>query len=92
MLKVLFIILGGIDMKYIIRDDQAGFVLKNGVFQKMVTAGIYHFSQMAGYTVVVKKMLGEVNFPDVPYQILSKDPAFLNATVHMEIQIGRAHV
>lgn len=88
MLKVLFIILGGIDMKYIIRDDQAGFVLKNGVFQKMVTAGIYHFSQMAGYTVVVKKMLGEVNFPDVPYQILSKDPAFLNATVHMEIPDG----
>lgn len=40
-------------MKFIIKDKQAGFVLKNGVFQKMITAGMYHFSQMAGYAVAV---------------------------------------
>lgn len=75
-------------MKYIIRDDQAGFVLKNGVFQKMITAGTYHFSKMAGYTVVVEEMLGELDHLEIPYQVLSRDPAFLEATVHMEIPDG----
>lgn len=75
-------------MKYIIRDNQAGFVLKNGVFRKMITAGTYHFSKMAGYTVVIEEMLGELNYLDVPYQVLSRDPAFLEATVHMEIPDG----
>ncbi len=75
-------------MQYIIKDNQVGFVLKKGVFQKIVATGIYHFSQMAGYTVVIRKMEGEVNFPDVPYQVLSADPAFLKATVHMEIPDG----
>lgn len=75
-------------MKYIIRDNQAGFVLKNGVFQKMITVGTYHFSKMAGYTVAVEEMLGELHYQEVPYQVLSKDPAFLKAAVHMEIPDG----
>ncbi len=75
-------------MKYIIRDNQAGFVLKNGVFQKMITAGIWHFPKVAGYTVVIEEMMDEVDYLEVPYQVLSKDAAFLNATVHAEIPDG----
>ncbi len=75
-------------MKYIIKDNQAGLVLKNGIFQKMVTAGTYHFSKMAGYTVAVQEMLGEMDYLEVPYQVLSRDPAFREATVHMEIPDG----
>lgn len=75
-------------MKYIIRDNQAGFVLKNGVFQKMIAAGTYHFSKIAGYTVVAEEMLGELDYLEIPYQVLSKDPAFLEATVHMDIPDG----
>ena len=78
----------GMVMKYIIKDNQAGFVLKNGVFQKMITAGTYHFSKMAGYTVVVEEMLGEMNYMEVPYQVLSKDKTFSEAVVHMEIPDG----
>lgn len=76
-------------MKYIIKDNQAGIVFKNGIFKKMVTSGTYRFSKAAGYTVEVKEMLGEVDYP-VPYQVLSKDAAFQNATVHMEIPDGFA--
>lgn len=75
-------------MKYIIKDNQAGFVLKNGIFQKMITAGTYHFPKMTGYQVVVEEMLGEVNYLDVPYQVLSRDPLFVKSTVHMEIPDG----
>ena len=75
-------------MKYIIKDNQAGFVLKNGVFQKMITAGTYHFSRVAGYTVAIEEMLGEMDYLEVPYQVLARDAAFLNATVHTEIPDG----
>lgn len=75
-------------MKYIIRDNQAGFVLKNGVFEKMITAGTWHFPKIAGYTVVIEEMLGELDYLDVPYQVLSEDAAFRNATVHTEIPDG----
>lgn len=75
-------------MKYIIKDNQAGFVLKNGVFQKMVTAGIYYFPKMFGYEVVIEEMSGEVDYLDVPYQVLVKDASFQGATVHMEIPDG----
>ena len=75
-------------MKYIIRDNQAGFVFKNGVFQKMITAGTWHFPKIAGYTVVIEEMLDELDYIEVPYQVLSKDTAFLNATMHVEIPDG----
>lgn len=75
-------------MKYIIKDNQAGFVLKNGIFQKIITAGTYHFSKMAGYTVAVEEMLGEMNYLEVPYQVLSKDKVFSEAAIHMEIPDG----
>lgn len=75
-------------MKYMIQDNQAGFVLKNGVFQKMLTAGTYHFPKMAGYRVEVEEMTGELDYMEVPYQVLSKDPVFRESTVHMEIPDG----
>ena len=31
--------LEGKDMKYNIKDNQAGFVFKNGIFKKMITTG-----------------------------------------------------
>lgn len=75
-------------MKYKIKDNQAGFVLKDGIFKKMITAGTYHFSRTLGYEVEIEEMTGELDYIDVPYQVLSRDPAFLKATVHMEIPDG----
>ena len=75
-------------MKYKIKDNQAGFVLKDGIFRKMITAGTYHFSRALGYEVEIEEMTGELDYIDIPYQVLSRDSAFLNATVHMEIPDG----
>lgn len=75
-------------MKYIIKDNQAGFVLKDGIFQKMITSGTYHFSRVLGYTVEIEVMTGELEYRAVPYQVLSKDSAFCGATVHTEISDG----
>lgn len=75
-------------MKYIIKDNQAGFVMKNGIFQKMITAGIWHFPKLLGYQVEIEEMTGELDFMDVPYQVLSKDDMFRSLTLHMEIPDG----
>lgn len=75
-------------MKYIIKDNQAGFVLKNGIFQKMITAGTWYFSKMLGYQVEIEEMTGELDYMDVPYQVLAKDADFVKATIHMEIPDG----
>ncbi len=75
-------------MKYMIKDNQAGFVLKNGIFQKMITSGIYYFPKMLGYQVEIEEMTGEVDYLDVPYQVLSKDSTFLKSTIHIEIPDG----
>lgn len=77
-------------MKYIIKDNQAGFVIKNGVFLKMITSGTYHFSKILGYEVEIEEMTGELACESVPYQVLVKDSTFLNSTVHMEIPDGFA--
>lgn len=77
-------------MKIIIKDNQAGFVTKNGLFVKMITAGIYHFSKTLGYQVQIEEMSGEVDYLEVPYQILAQDENFRKSTVHMEIPDGYA--
>lgn len=47
-------------MKYYIKDNQAGFVFKNGIFKKTIPAGTYHFSKLAGYQVEIEEMSGEM--------------------------------
>lgn len=77
-------------MKIIIKDNQAGFVKKNGLFVKMITAGTYHFSKTLGYEVQIEEMMGEVDYLEVPYQILQRDENFQKSTVHMVIPDGYA--
>lgn len=78
----------GIGMKIIIRDNQAGFVLKNGIFVKMITAGTYHYSRLMGYEVVVEEMSGEMDITWIPYAVLEKDDAFRRSTVRIEVPDG----
>lgn len=75
-------------MKTIVRDKQAGFVLRNGVFEKMVTAGTYYFPKFMGYEVVLEEMSGEMSYGNVPYQVLVKDNKFVESSVRFEIPDG----
>lgn len=75
-------------MRYIIKENQAAFVLKHGIFQKMLLTGKYYLPLMAGYQIVTETMNGVLDYKGVPYQILAKDPAFSDSTVHIEIPDG----
>ncbi|MCR5836469.1 MAG: slipin family protein [Lachnospiraceae bacterium] len=75
-------------MRTIIKDNEIGFVTKNGKFEKIVKAGTYHFAAMLGYKVVIEEMKGEVSYNETPVQILEKNEEFKNATVHFNIPDG----
>lgn len=77
-------------MRYIIKDNQAGFVIKNGIFQKVILAGTYHFPRTLGYRVEIEEMSGELCYTQVPYKVLAKDETFTQSTVHMEVPDGFA--
>lgn len=75
-------------MRVIIKENEVGFVTKNGIFDKLVTVGKYHFPRMLGYQVYIEEMLGEVNIMDIPYQVLEKDKKFKESTVRYQIPDG----
>lgn len=75
-------------MKYNIRDNEAAFVLKKGRFVKFLNAGNYHFSALLGYEVITEEMSGELDYIDVPYEILAKNKQFKEATVRYQIPDG----
>lgn len=75
-------------MQVIIKENEVGFVTKNGVFQKLITAGKYHFPKAFGYQVYIEEMLGELNFMDIPYQILEKDQTFAKSVVRFTVPDG----
>lgn len=75
-------------MKIIIKENEVGFVFKDGKFKKMINAGKYHYSKAFGYKVHIEEMTGEVNMLEVPYEILVKDKNFEKSTVHYQIEDG----
>lgn len=63
-------------MKYIIKEQECGYLFKNGRFVKLLTAGKYHFFNELGYEVKAVPMSGPVKTCDIPIEILMKNPDF----------------
>lgn len=75
-------------MKIVIKENQAGFVMKNGVFVKMITTGTYFYPKVMGYEVVIEEMSGEINFLELPYEVLIKDKKYKESVVRFQIPDG----
>lgn len=72
-------------MRYVIRENEIGFVIKNGKFDRLIQAGVHYFPKMLGYEVYIEEMEGELEFMEIPYQILEKNPLFQKSTVRFQI-------
>jgi len=82
-------------MRYIIRDNEVGFLRRNGKFERMLTAGKYHFFKNMGYELEIVQATGQVKLENTAYDILAKDEAFRNSTVRFKLtdnQIGFVYV
>ncbi len=68
-------------MKYIIKEQECGYLCRNGRFVRMLTAGMYRYPRALGYTLDVVPMTGEVNTCGIPEEILMKEEAFASKVV-----------
>ncbi len=75
-------------MKYIINQNQCGFLIKDGNFIKTLYCGKYHYAQIRGYKVVTEEMNGPVKFGAVPIEVLLQDQEFAAKTLHIQIPEG----
>lgn len=63
-------------MRYIIKEQECGYLLKNGVFRALLTAGKYRYMKEFGYEVKVVPMTGSVDTCKIPVDILMKHAEF----------------
>ncbi len=68
-------------MKYIINENQIGYLTRNGKFEKVLTPGVYHYPNMLGYKVSRVKAQGWVDTCDIPFQKLCEDEYFAENTI-----------
>lgn len=64
-----------------IKDQECGYLLKNGRFVKLLTAGKYTYAKALGYEVMIVPMTGEVKTCQIPEEILMRDPEFSSRVV-----------
>lgn len=72
-------------MKYIINENQIGYLTRNGKFEKVLTPGAYRYAGAFGYEVRVVSALREVNTCDIPIKKLCEDDFFAKNTIVQNI-------
>ena len=68
-------------MKTIIKDNQRGFLIRNGRFVRMLAPEKYRFLKLLGYQVLIDDIDGSVNTFSIPLEVLLKDQAFADSVL-----------
>lgn len=72
-------------MRIVIKEQECGFLLKNGQFQKLLLAGRHTYIKQFGYEVIVVPMTGKVETSGIPVEVLMKCPDFASRVVKSEL-------
>lgn len=72
-------------MKYIIKEQECGYLLKNGILEKLLFAGKYQLFSWMGYELKIVPMIGKVNTQGLPVDVLMKRPEFSSRVVRVQI-------
>lgn len=75
-------------MKYIINENQIGYLMKNGRFVKTLEPGRYTYLPALGYEVRTVAAKGEVDTCGIPVQKLRQDAFFAAGTVEQTVPAG----
>ena len=75
-------------MKYIINENQVGYLMKNGRFVRVLEPGRYTYLPSLGYEVRTVAARGEVDTCGIPVQKLREDAFFAAHTVEQVIPAG----
>ena len=72
-------------MKYIIKDQECGYLMKDGRYVRLLTAGCHRYPKTLGYEVTVVPMTGVVKTGGIPREVLLRDQEFASRTAYVEI-------
>ncbi len=72
-------------MKYIIKDQECGYLMKDGRYERLLTAGRHRYAKSLGYEVTVVPMTGVVKTGGIPKEVLLRDQEFAARIAHVEI-------
>ena len=72
-------------MKYIIKEQECGYLTKDGRFVKLLTAGRYSYMKQLGYDLSKVDMTGPVKTCGIPQEVLLKDKEFADRVARVEI-------
>ncbi len=72
-------------MRYVIKEQECGYLLKNGVLVKLLFAGKYDLFSWMGYELKTVTMLGQVDTQELPVELLMKHPEFASRVVRVQI-------
>lgn len=75
-------------MKYIINQNECGYLMKNGIFIKTLYYGKHCYPGMFGYQVIIEKMENTVDFGALPIEVLLQDQSFADRVLHIRIPEG----
>lgn len=75
-------------MRYIIEQKQCGFLLKNGCYIKTLEPGVYHYTALLGYQVIIEDMMGTVKQMAVPWDILMCDQKVAKKVLRIQVKEG----
>ena len=75
-------------MRYILNQNQCGFLMKHGCFVKTLYQGTYQYFKALGYEIVVEEMEGLVGFKKAPKEVLLADEAFAGRVLEARVPEG----
>lgn len=72
-------------MKYIIKEQECGYLLKNGILEKLLFAGKHSVASWLGYELRITDMTGKVDTKGLPAELLMKQAEFAKRVVRVRI-------
>lgn len=72
-------------MKYIIKEQECGYLLKDGVLKELLFAGKYTVFPRLGYELKIVPMTGSVDTQGLPAELLMKNPDFQSRVLRVSI-------
>ncbi|SHI04089.1 hypothetical protein [Clostridium grantii] len=63
-------------MKTIIKENERGYLFKNGKFVKILTPGKHSYLSFFGYHIEIEMCQGKVALAGIPINVLMRDGCF----------------
>ena len=72
-------------MKYILKEQECGYLMKNGILKEILFAGKQNVASWRGYELKTVSMMGKVDTGGLPVEVLMQRPEFEKRVLRVQI-------